>query len=110
MGNENCRDCIQVKQLEDKIKALWHQVDESKEERKDHEKRLIELERKSDVTEEKFDRIFDAIECIEKNTEKIASAIEEIQTKNAKRYDSLTYEIIKYVVIFVVAFAVAKIF
>ena len=38
MGDE-CKDCVQVKGLEDKIKALWHQVDESKGQRKDHEKR-----------------------------------------------------------------------
>ena len=28
-----CKDCMQIKRLEDKIKALWHQVNESKEQR-----------------------------------------------------------------------------
>lgn len=106
--NEYCKDCVQVKNLEDKIKALWHQVEESKEERRDHEKRIGELERKSDVTEEKFDRIFNAIKDIEKNIEKIATSIDAIQMKGSKTYDNLKYETIKYIVIAVLGFAVAK--
>jgi septal ring factor EnvC (AmiA/AmiB activator) len=103
-----CKECIQVKNLEDKIKALWHQVEESKQERKDLDKRIIELERSSDVTEEKFDRIFNAIEAIEKNIEKIANSLEQIQTKSAKTYENLKYESIKYVIIATIAFAIAK--
>lgn len=108
--NEDCRECLQVKQLEDKIKSLWHQIEESKEQRKDFEVRISSLERKLDVTEEKFDRIFTAIESIEKNIEKIVSALDEAQTKNAKKYDNLGYEIVKYLVILAVGIAVAKIF
>ncbi|MVX62229.1 hypothetical protein GKZ28_00755 [Clostridium chromiireducens] len=103
-----CKDCIQIKNLEDKIKALWHQIDESKEQRKDFEKRIIELERRSDVTEEKFDRLFDAIEAIEKNVEKIANALEQLQSKPAKTYENLQYEVIKYIVIAGMAFIMAK--
>lgn len=103
-----CKDCIQIKNLEDKIKALWHQIDESKEQRKDFEKRIIELERRSDVTEEKFDRLFDAIEAIEKNVEKIANGLEQLQSKPAKTYENLQYEVIKYIVIAGMAFTMAK--
>lgn len=105
----DCKDCIQIKNLEDKIKALWHQVEESKEQRKDMEKRIIELERRSDVTEEKFDRIFDAIEAIEKNVEKIANSLECLQNKPTKMYENLTGEVIKYVVLAAIGFIAAEI-
>ena len=103
-----CKDCINIKNLEDKIKSLWHQVDESKEQRKDFEKRITELEIHKAETKEKFDRIFNAIECIEKNIEKIANSIQEIQSKNSNTYENLKYEVIKYIVIAVIAFAIAK--
>jgi len=89
-----CKDCIQCKNLEDKIKALWHQVQESKTDRKELNERVIELERRSDVTEEKFDRIFDAIEAIEKNVEKIANSLEKIQSKPAQNWNELIKTII----------------
>lgn len=103
-----CKDCIQIKNLEDKIKALWHQVEESKEQRRDFEKRLTELEIHKAETKEKFDRIFNAIECIEKNIEKIANSIECLQGKPAKTYEKLTYEVVKYIVIAGIAFVIAK--
>jgi septal ring factor EnvC (AmiA/AmiB activator) len=92
--NEECKDCIQAKNLDDKIKALWHQITESKEQRKDFEKRITDLERKSDVTEEKFDRIFTAIEAIEKNIEKIANSLECIQSKPGQNWNELIKTII----------------
>lgn len=104
----DCKDCIQIKNLEDKIKALWHQVDESKEQRREFEKRIVELERRSDVTEEKFDRIFEAIEAIEKNVEKIANSLECLQSKPGKTYENLMFEITKYIVIGAIAFIAAK--
>ncbi|WP_238917271.1 hypothetical protein [Clostridium sp. YIM B02555] len=105
----DCKDCIQIKNLEDKIKSLWHQVEESKADRKELNERIIELERRSDVTEEKFDRIFDAIEAIEKNVEKIANSLECLQNKPAKMYENLTSEVIKYVVLAAIGFIAAKI-
>lgn len=106
--NEQCKDCIQVKNLEEKIKGLWHQIEESKEQRKDFEKRIVELEKNSDVTKEKFDRLFNAIECIEKNIEKIAESIQAIQTKGAKTYDNLKYEAVKYIIMAAIGFLIAK--
>ncbi len=107
--NEACKDCIQVKNLEDKIRALWHTVNEIKSQNIVFEKRITDLERASDVTEEKFDRIFTAIGSIEKNIEKIANCIENIQNKDAKTYSNLKYEIIKYIVLAATAVVVAKI-
>lgn len=103
-----CKDCMQVKALEDKIKSLWHQIEESKEQRKEFEKRITDLEINKGETKEKFDRIFNAIEAIEKNIEKIANSIEVMQTKSSKTYENLKYEVIKYIVIAGVAAAVAK--
>lgn len=104
----DCKDCIQIKNLEDKIKALWHQIEESKADRKELNERVVELERNSDVTKEKFDRIFDAINAIEKNIEKIANSLEQIQSKPAQKYETITFEVIKYVVLAAVGFVVAK--
>lgn len=103
-----CKECIQIKNLEDKIIALWHQVEESKEQRRDMEKRIIELERRSDVTEEKFDRIFDAIEAIEKNVEKIANSLECLQNRPGRTYENLIFEVTKYVVLAAIGFMAAK--
>lgn len=107
MGEE-CKDCLQVKSIEDKIRSLWHTINEIKLQDKDFEKRITDLERASDVTEEKFDRIFTAIGSIEKNIEKIANCIEQMQNKNANVYDNLKYEIVKYIVVAVVVVAVSK--
>jgi septal ring factor EnvC (AmiA/AmiB activator) len=104
----DCKDCIQIKNLEDKIKALWHEVTESKEQRKEFEKRINELEIHKGETKEKFDRIFSSIEAIEKNIEKIANSLEQLQIKPARTYEKLTYEVIKYVVIAGIAFVMAK--
>lgn len=103
-----CKDCIQVKNLEDKIKALWHQIEESKDQRKDFEKRINELEIYKGETKEKFDRIFDSLNAIEKNIEKIANSLELIQTKPAKTYENLKFEAIKSIVIAAIGFVVAK--
>lgn len=117
--NGDCKDCIQVKNLEDKIRALWHVVGELKVGIKDiekklndqiekFEKRITDLEISSSVTDEKLDRIFTAMSSMEKNIEKIANSIEKMQNKDAKTYANLKYEIIKYVVIAGVAAVVAK--
>ncbi|HBJ2609734.1 hypothetical protein CGQ39_20130 (plasmid) [Clostridium botulinum] len=103
-----CKDCIQINNLEDKIKSIWHQIEESKEQRKEFEKRITDLEISKGETKEKFDRIFTAIEAIEKNIEKIADSIEKIQSKGSKTYENLKYEVIKYIVIAGLAAAVAK--
>ncbi len=104
----DCKDCIHVKNLEDKIKALWHQVEESKEQRKEFEKRITELEIYKGETKEKFDRIFESLNAIEKNIEKIADSLEQIQTKPAKTYENLKFEVIKSVVAAAIGFVAAK--
>lgn len=109
MGDE-CKDCVQVKGLEDKIKALWHQVDESKGQRKDHEKRISDLEGNDKKTAETIEWIKSSIEEIKTSLSKIASTLETIQLKGAKTYDNLKYEAIKYMIVAVIAFAAAKIF
>lgn len=107
MGDD-CKDCLQVKNLDDKIKAIWDTLNEIKDQNKDVEKRTASLERLSDVTEEKLDRIFTAIGSMERNLEKIANAMESIQNKSSRTYDNLKYEIIKYIVLAITAVAVAK--
>lgn len=97
-----CKECIRVKNLEDKIKALWHQVEESKADRKELNEKVSELERKSDVTEEKFDRLFDAIEAIEKNIEKIANKLESLESKPGENWN----ELIKTVIVVVATAAI----
>lgn len=106
--NDQCKDCVHVVNIQDKIKSIWHAINEQKELSRDFEKRVTDLERYSDVTEEKFDRIFASIEGIEKNIEKIANCIEQIQTKSARTYENLKYEVIKYLVIAALAAVVAK--
>ncbi|MBN7576028.1 hypothetical protein C1H57_12420 [Clostridium sp. 2-1] len=104
----DCKDCIRVKNLEDKIKALWHQVEESKAERKELSERVGELERKSDVTEEKFDRLFNAIEAIEKNIEKIANKLEALESKPGQNWNELIKTIIVVGVTAAVTYLIQK--
>ena len=103
-----CKDCIHVKNLEDKIKALWHQVEESKTDRKELNERVGELERKSDVTEEKFDRLFNAIEAIEKNIEKIANKIEALESKPGQNWNELIKTIIVVVATAAITYLIKK--
>lgn len=103
-----CKDCIQIKNLEDRIKSLWHEANESKEQRKDFEKRINELEIYKGETKEKFDRIFDSLNAIEKNIEKIANSLEQIQTKPAKTYENIKLEAIKSILMAAIGFIVAK--
>jgi len=98
------------KALEDKIKALWHQVEESKEQRKDHEKRIVSLEVAKSEDRKDLDRIFDSIEEIKNNLNKIATAIENYQQQGSRTFSNLKYEIIKYIIIAALAATVAKIF
>lgn len=105
----DCKDCVYMQNVNDKIKTLWMQIEESKQQRKDFEKRITELEINRGETKEKFDRIFNAISSIEKNIEKIADSIESIQHKSSKTFDNLKYEVVKYIVIAVIAAVVAKI-
>lgn len=89
--SENCKDCIQVQNLEDKIKALWHQVEESKEERKDFEKRITDLEISQGENKKDFNRLFDDVEEIKQSLREIAEAIKNINSTPGKNYEKLKW-------------------
>ncbi|SHG90834.1 hypothetical protein [Tepidibacter thalassicus] len=105
-----CKDCIQVKNLEDRIKSVWNAINETKGFIKDFEKRITDLEIAKSESRKDIERIFDAIETIEKNIVKIADAMEAMKSKDIKTYDNLKYEVIKYIVLAGLAFAMAKLF
>lgn len=105
-----CKDCIQAKNLEDRIKSVWNAVNETKDTLKDFEKRIMDLEIARSESRKDIERIFDAIEVIEKNIVKIAEAMEAMKSKDAKTFDNLKYEVVKYVLLAAVAVAVTKLF
>ena len=105
-----CKDCVQVKNLEDRIKSVWNAINETKDTIKDFEKRITDLEIARSENRKDIERIFDAIEVIEKNIVKIAEAMEAIKSKDAKTFDNLRYEVVKYILLAGVAFAAAKLF
>lgn len=105
-----CKDCVQVRNLEDRIKSVWNAVNETKDTIKDFEKRITDLEIARSENRKDIERIFDAIEVIEKNIVKIAEAMEVIKSKDAKTFDNLRYEVVKYIILAGVAFAAAKLF
>lgn len=105
-----CKDCVQVRNLEDKIKSVWNAVNELKNYTKDFEKRVTDLEIARSENRKDIERIFDAIEIIEKNIVKIAEAMEAMKSKDAKTFDNLKYEVVKYILLAGVAFAAAKLF
>jgi uncharacterized coiled-coil protein SlyX len=99
-----------VKNLEDRIKSVWNAINETKGFIKDFEKRITDLEIAKSESRKDIERIFDAIETIEKNIVKIADAMEAMKSKDIKTYDNLKYEVIKYIVLAGLAFAMAKLF
>ena len=101
---------IMIKNVEDKITSLWYEVKESKVQRKDHEKRIATIEGDYKQSEERFNRIFDAIEKIETNIDKIASAIENIKIVPAKKWDNLMSAVMVALVGGIVGFILSKIF
>lgn len=103
-----CKDCVQVKNLEDRIKSVWNAINEIKEIAKDFEKRITELEIARSENRKDIERIFDAIEVIEKNIVKIADAMEAIKSKDAKTYSNLKYKVMEYIVLACVAFVVTQ--
>ena len=107
--NDNCKDCSAVKNLEDKLTNIHYLYGELKEQNKEHEKRLAELEINKAENKQKFDMISSSIAGIEKNIEKIANSIEKMQNKGGNTYDKLKYEVLKYIIIAVTAWAVTRI-
>ena len=105
-----CKDCIQVKNIEDRIKSVWNAVNETKDTLKDFEKRITDLEIARSENRKDIERIFDAIEVIEKNIVKIADAMEYMKSKDGKTFENLKYEVIKYILLAGVAVAATKLF
>lgn len=99
-----------MRNIEDRIKSVWNAVNETKETLKDFEKRVTDLEIARSESRKDIERIFDAIEIIEKNIVKIAEAMEAMKSKDAKTFDNLKYEVVKYILLAGVAFAAAKLF
>lgn len=108
MTEKDCSNCLQVKNLDDKMKGLWKEVEASKAERKELSERVKVLEEYKVETKGKFERIFEALEAIEKNVEKIATNLERINNKGSRTFEGLKYEIIRYVVLAVLAAIVLK--
>lgn len=99
-----------MRNIEDRIKSVWNAVNETKDTLKDFEKRITDLEIARSENRKDIERIFDAIEVIEKNIVKIAEAMEAMKSKDAKTFDNLKYEVVKYILLAGVAFAAAKLF
>ena len=85
--------------IEDRIKSVWNAVNETKYTLKDFEKRITDLEIARSENRKDIERIFDAIEVIEKNIVKIAEAMEAMKSKDAKTFDNLKYEVVKYILL-----------
>lgn len=105
--DESCKDCFQVKNLEDKIKSVWNALNEEKDRARKAEERITELEIAKGEHKKDFERIFDSIAKIEGNIAKIARAVDDFGGKDSKTFHNLKYEVLKYIVIAVLAALVA---
>ncbi len=103
-----CKDCIQVKSLEDKIASIWRVINELKVCNKANEDSIKELEIAKSEDRKDLERIFKSIEDIKDSLNKITTFMETMQAKSSKTFDNLKYETLKYVIIAVVAIIVAK--
>ena len=100
---ENCSDCLYVKSIEDKIASVWKQIQESKDQRNDHERRIAKLETNTSVLEEKIDRM-------EKNIEKILATLESLTAAPGQKWDRMTSAAVVAVVSGIVGVALGKLF
>jgi septal ring factor EnvC (AmiA/AmiB activator) len=91
---ENCKDCIQVEYIEDKIKSLWHATNEIKNQNKDFEKRINELEIANSENKKDFKRAFDDIEEIKNSLKDIAASIKNIQSQPFQNYEKIKWILI----------------
>ena len=95
---QNCKDCVLINNLDRRVVALENEVEEIK-------KEISDIKQLNARAEEKFDRIFNMLETIQKTIDKIASKIEELEKKPALRWES----IITALTTGAVAFLLAKI-
>lgn len=95
---QNCKDCVYIINLDKRVVALESEVEEIK-------KEISDIKQLNARAEEKFDRIFNILETIQKTIDKIASKIEELEKKPALRWES----IITALTTGAVAFLLAKI-
>lgn len=100
---ENCSNCVYIKSLEDKIASIWKQIQESKEQRNDHEKRIAKLETNTSVLEEKLDRM-------EKNIEKIMQILETLTAAPGQKWDKMTSAAVVAIVSGIIGVALGKLF
>lgn len=93
-----------------KIELLAEQVKDLKEENKDFEKRLTELETKKEKTDFQYEQIMEEIKKLnEKTIPKVLEEIEKIKNKPAKKWETITNTLITTIVAAVVSFVVTKI-
>lgn len=105
---ENCANCLNMKSMEDKIKAIWHEIDDSKAQRKELSDRVGILEGNEKETRETIKWIKDSIDEIKNSVGEIAAALKEMQLKGSKTMDGLINEGLKYIVVSVIMFAIAR--
>lgn len=103
MGNDNCIDCLQVKNLEDKIKAIWKQIEKSEGQLKEQEKRISDLE--SDTNELKTQ-----FKNIEKTLEKIDKKLDKLTEAPGQKWDKVTTAAVIAMVSTLVGMALGKLF
>ncbi len=95
---QNCKDCVYIFNLDKRVVALESEVEEIK-------KEIADIKQLNARAEEKFDRIFNILETIQKTIDKIDLKIEELEKKPALRWES----IITALTTGAVAFLLAKI-
>jgi septal ring factor EnvC (AmiA/AmiB activator) len=92
--NENCKDCIQVENLKDSIKSVWYTTNEIKDQNKDFEKRINELEINKGETAKQLESISGFLERIEKAISTLTSEITNIKNKPLAEYEKLKWVVI----------------
>lgn len=94
--NENCRDCVYIETLTKRVTELEKDVENIK-----HD--IVAIKQTNAKFEEKFDRIFEAINDIRKAVSKIADKIDEIEKRPATNWDKVITALISGAVAFLVS-------
>lgn len=103
----NCKDCLQVKNLMEKVDDLKKVVDSKGD---NFEIRLTELEKNTGIERERTKMLFKMLEEIKDNIKIIADKIDKIENKDGENYSKLKMAVITSIATGIVGIAIGKLF
>ena len=102
---ESCKDCIQIKNIERRLDDLKQTVDSKGD---DFERRITELQRKSDVEHERTSMLFKMLGEIKESLKTIAEKLDTLDNKDGENYNKIKIAIITSAATGIIGVAIGK--